>query len=53
MYKCKIFDNDILVRDFIPVLDREMRPAMYDSVTGKLFYNKGTGVFIIGPDKTT
>ena len=53
MYKCKIFDNDILVRDFIPVLDREMRPAMYDSVTGKLFYNKGTGAFIIGPDKTT
>ena len=49
----QILQSDILVRDFIPVLDREMRPAMYDRVTGKLFYNKGTGEFIIGPDKTT
>lgn len=43
---CKLFNgNGVLVRDFIPVLDREMRPAMYDRVTGKLFYNKGTGEF--------
>ena len=55
---CRIFraqitdENDTLIRDFIPVLDRDMRPAMYDRVTGKLFYNKGTGEFVIGPDKT-
>ena len=49
----KAWENDTLIRDFIPVLDRDMRPAMYDRVTGKLFYNKGTGEFVIGPDKTT
>ena len=53
MFRAQITDeNDTLVRDFIPVLDREMRPAMYDRVTGKLFYNKGSGEFLIGPDKT-
>lgn len=44
--------NGNKIIDLIPVLDREMRPAMYDRVTGKLFYNKGTGEFIVGPDKT-
>lgn len=44
--------NGDKIIDLIPVLDREMRPAMYDRVTGKLFYNKGTGEFLIGPDKT-
>lgn len=52
VYYFKIYDSDTIVRDFIPVLDRDMRPAMYDRVTGKLFYNKGTGEFLIGPDKT-
>ena len=50
-YFVKVVNGGKLVRDFIPVLDREMRPAMYDRVTGKLFYNKGTGEFLIGPDK--
>ena len=50
-YFVKVVNGGKLVRDFIPVLDREMRPAMYDRVTGKLFYNKGTGAIIIGTDK--
>ena len=53
VYYFRIYDSSTPVRDFIPVLDREMRPAMYDRVTGKLFYNKGTVEFIIGPYKTT
>ena len=54
IYYYKQLRNGKLLCDFIPVLDRNMRPAMYDRVTGKLFYNKGTGEFVIGPAvKTT
>ena len=48
-YKLKIYDNDILVRDFIPVLDPDGVPCMYDKVEQKLYYNQGTGQFIAGP----
>lgn len=37
--------NDTLIRDFIPVLDMDDKPCMYDKVGGNLFYNKGTGEF--------
>lgn len=48
LYSCNIKNNSVLVRDFIPVIDWNDRPAMYDKVTNKLFYNKGTGEFAIG-----
>ena len=48
MYYFKISGNDNLVRDFIPVLDWNDRPCMYDKVSGGLFYNKGTGEFLYG-----
>lgn len=41
--KTKIYDNDILVRDFIPALDKNGVPCMYDNITKKSYYNKGTG----------
>ena len=44
----KIWDGGNLVRDFIPVLDWNMTPCMYDRVTGQLFYNAGTGDFVAG-----
>lgn len=52
IYYYKQLRNGELLCDFIPVLDREMRPAMYDRVSGQFFRNAGTGAFIIGPDKT-
>lgn len=45
---CKIYDHDVLVRSFIPVLDKQKIPCLYDEVTGEFFYNKGTGNFIAG-----
>ena len=49
IYYVKITEGSTLVRNFIPVLDWDMRPCMYDKVTRKLFYNKGTGVdFLYG-----
>lgn len=49
MKSAKWYDeNDNLVRDFIPVLDYNNVACIYDKVTGRLFYNKGTGDFTPG-----
>lgn len=48
IYYCKIWQGDSLVRDLIPVLDWDMKPCMYDKVSGQLFYNQGTGAFNYG-----
>jgi len=49
VYYLRAYDNDVLIRDFIPVLDNSDVPAMYDQVSGQLFYNQGTGQFKFGP----
>lgn len=46
VYYCKIWDNDTLIRDYIPVLDKDNVPCMYDKVTKQFFYNQGTGEFL-------
>lgn len=50
----KLYDGEILVRDFIPVrFTNELgqsEGAMYDKVSRQLFRNAGTGQFVIGPD---
>lgn len=48
IYSCKIYDNDILVRDFIPVLDDNNEACLYDKATKTFFYNVGTEDFIAG-----
>ena len=45
----QIYDEDLLIRDFIPVLDIKGTPCLYDKVEGKFYYNAGTGDFIAGP----
>ena len=47
-YGSKWWDGDTLIRDFIPVLDKEGIACMYDKVNGEFFYNQGTGDFIVG-----
>lgn len=42
----KIRKNNEYVGDFIPVLDWNDRPCMYDKITNQLFYNAGTGEFL-------
>lgn len=45
LYSCKIYDNDVLVRDFVPCISTSDDVGLYDMV-GKQFYgNAGTGVF--------
>ena len=45
IYSCKIYNNGTLVRNFIPALDQNNVPCLYDEVTGQFFYNSGTGTF--------
>lgn len=45
IYYVKIWDGDKMLRDYIPVLDVNGVPAMYDRVSGKFFYNLGSGQF--------
>ena len=50
IYYVKIYDeNGTMVRDFIPILDKNNVPCMWDKITGQFFYNAGTGNFIAGP----
>ena len=45
LYSCQIYDNDVLVRDFVPCIKDDGEVGLYD-LAGKQFYgNAGTGVF--------
>lgn len=43
IYYCKISEGTELIRDFIPCLDNNGVPCMYDLVGGETYYNQGTG----------
>lgn len=51
IYEFKIYENNTLVRDFIPVKDENDVVCLYDTVTETYFYNQGTGTFIAGAEK--
>lgn len=49
LYSCKIYDNNVLVRDFVPCYrkaDNEI--GLYDLVNGVFYTNAGTGTFAKG-----
>lgn len=51
LYSFKIYNNDgSLARDYIPVRVGS-EGALYDKVYKELYYNSGTGAFVLGPDK--
>lgn len=46
IYYIRVFDdNDILIHEFLPYLDKNNKPCMMDTITGKAYYNSGTGEF--------
>lgn len=51
VYYFKMYNSGTLVRSFIPVRNGNVG-YMYDTVSGKLLGNSGTGNFILGPDIT-
>ena len=44
----KIYDNDVLVRDFKPVKDGAGVYCLYDEIEKRYYYNQGTGSFTGG-----
>jgi len=52
LYKFKIYDNNILVRNFIPCYNSLNVVGLYDLVSNTFFTNQGTGVFTYGATTT-
>lgn len=49
----KIYDNETIVRNFIPCYRKsDGKPGMYDVVNGVFYTNAGSGEFILGPSIT-
>jgi hypothetical protein len=49
IYYCQIYDNDILVRDFVPCYRKaDNKPGLYDLVNDVFYTNAGSGEFIVG-----
>lgn len=47
-YKCKLWENNVLVFDGIPAKNANDVIGMYDLVSGQFFTNAGTGDFVAG-----
>jgi len=50
IYSFKIYENNTLVRNFIPTKNESGVVCMYDTVTHTFFENAGTGEFVAGPE---
>lgn len=49
-YNCKIYDNGILARDFVPSKNSSGAVGLYDLVNAQFYANAGTGTFTAGPE---
>lgn len=52
MYSCKVYDNDVLIRDFVPCKNASGTVGLYDIVNSKFYANNGTGTFTAGEEYT-
>ena len=49
LYYCKIYENSVLVKDYIPVINRlNDKVGVYDKISNTFLYASGTGEFIAG-----
>ena len=53
LYLCEIWDNDVLVRNFIPCKNPSNVVGMYDTVNDVFYSNAGSGSFIAGAEVET
>ncbi len=47
IYSSKIYNNNNIVRDYIPAIDVSNRPCLFDKVGKQCYYNQGTADFVI------
>lgn len=50
LYSCRIYDRDVLVRDFVPCINSSGKAGLYDLVEGKFYGNVGSGSFATGAE---
>lgn len=48
LYSCQIYDNDFLIRNFMPCKNESDVVGLYDIVNKKFYTNAGTGAFVAG-----
>lgn len=46
LYSCKVYDDGLLIRDFVPVKNDSDQVGLYDLVEEKFYANAGTGAFL-------
>lgn len=51
MYSCKIYEDDVLVRNYIPCVNSDNEPGLYDLVTKKFYSSQGNGSFFAPGEK--
>lgn len=49
LYSCKIYSNNILVRDFVPCVNSEGVAGMYDSIEDAFYPSASSTAFTAGP----
>lgn len=52
LYFCQIYDNGVLVRDFVPCKNSNGTIGLYDIVNDVFYTNKGSGTFTEGEELT-
>lgn len=50
LYSAKIYDNDTIVRDFVPCKNPDGVVGLYDLVNSQFYQNAGTGSFTAGTE---
>ena len=50
LYNCSIYDNGVLIRNFIPCKNESGTVGLYDSVNNQFYQNAGSGTFVAGPE---
>lgn len=49
VFSCQIYDNDVLVRDYVPALNAGGVAGLYDLVNGVFYADAAGGSFVAGP----
>lgn len=50
LYSCQIYDNGVLVREFVPCKNSGDVGGLYDVLNGVFYGNAGTGEFLLGKE---
>jgi len=48
IYSCQIYDNNVIVRNYVPCQNANGEAGLYDLTNGVFYPNAGSGVFAVG-----